>query len=459
MEYLEFLAGKKIRSPMAGFEPGEIEAPLFPWQKDIVRWAVRRGRAAIFAHYGLGKTIQQLEWASQVYRHTGGNVLILAPLAVAQQTHREGGKFGYEVQLCRTQADVRPGINVTNYEMLEHFIPQAFAGVVLDEASILKSYMGTTKRKLVEAFSQTPYKLNCTATPAPNDHMEIGNQSEHLGIMPANEMLSRWFINDTMAMGSYRLKGHAEADFWDWVASWAVSLRRPSDLGYPDDGFLLPPLHWIEERVEVDRLTGRGDKLWRDPELNATSLHKEMRLTAPARAKRVADLVNDSGAVWSVWCNTDYEADELKRLIPDAVEVRGSEKPAEKERKIIAFSEGRARVIITKSRIAGFGLNWQHCHNTALVGLSYSFEQVHQAIHRHYRFGQLYPVNAHLVLAKTEGNILASFKEKMAAYENMMDNMRLSSHKLTLGHDKKLIEYNPTQKMHLPKWLKEIKCA
>lgn len=475
MDYAEFLERKRIKVPACGFEPGEISAPLFDWQRDIVRWAVRRGRAAIFASYGLGKTLMSLEWASQVCRQTGGNILILAPLAVAQQTRKEGEKFGYQVTLCRTQADVRPGINVSNYEMLDHFNPQSFAGAVFDESAVIKAYMGVLRRKLLSAFASTPYKLNCTALPAPNDHMEIGNQCEHLGIMPSNEMLSRWFINDTMAMGSYRLKGHAEKDFYDWMASWAVSLRRPSDLGYSDDGFILPPLNWIEERVKVDRLEGREDKLWRDPELNATSLHKEMRLTAPARAARVAELVNNSDKIWSVWCNTNYEADELKRLIPKAVEVRGSDSIEYKEHAVswfCGYSEDppcrgsqniektgreRRRILISKPTIFGFGLNFQHCHNIIFVGLSYSFEQLHQAVHRFYRFGQKESVNVYLVLAETEGNILSAVKEKMSAYEKMMDNMRLSSSKLTLGNDKKLVAYNPTIIMKLPEWLREVK--
>lgn len=430
MSYTDFLAAKRAAVPSSGIDvsPDEIHPMLFPFQSDIVTWALRKGCAAIFADCGMGKTLIQLEWARLIFEQTGGDVLILAPLAVASQTIAEGSKIGVTVHACRSHLDVRRGINITNYEMLQHFDASHFIGVVLDESSILKSYMGKTKRQLVELFSNTPYRLACTATPAPNDHMEIGNHSEFLGVMPSNEMLMRWFINDTMSNGHYRLKGHAQKAFWEWVASWAISLRRPSDLGYSDEGFVLPELRIERLYVESDLTIGAEDgQLFRAPTMNATNLHKEMRLTAPDRARAVANLINNDSEAWAVWCNTNYEADELKRLIPDAIEVRGSESIAEKERKITAFSTGRARVIIGKPSMLGYGLNWQHCHKTAFVGLSYSFEDFYQAVRRLYRFGQKNPVQCIVVAAQTEAPLVATLERKMAAHMRMSDAMNTTA--------------------------------
>lgn len=457
MDYSEFLARKTPRVKSTGINvAGGINPKLFDWQAEIVRWALRRGRAALFMDTGTGKTFCQCEWAKHVVAFTGGDVLILAPLAVAQQTVREAAKLGIGVRYCRKQAEVRPGISIANYEMLEHFDPTAFTGVVLDESSVLKNYMGKTKRLLVDSFERTRYKLCCTATPAPNDHMEIGNHTEFLGIMPANEMLTRWFINDTMQMGTYRLKGHAVDAFWDWVASWAVSMRRPSDLGYPDDGFILPPLHLEQVSVPVDWADSAADQLFRTPNLNATTLHQEMRRTAPARAKAVADLVNGSSETWAIYANTNYEADELMARIPGAVEVRGSESIEAKERKIGAFLDGTTRILLSKPSITGYGLNLQFCSHTAFVGLSYSFEQFYQAIRRFYRFGQTRPVNAYLVVAETEGPILAALHEKMAAHEAMMAGMNASKAKLGKDADLTLADYDPRVPMRIPEWLRSV---
>ena len=251
-DYEAFLDAKRYEAPAIGFEPVALNELLFDFQRDIVTWALRRGRAAIFADCGLGKTPMQIEWARQVSDNTGLPVLILAPLAVAQQTHREGVKFGTTVTVCRTQDDVMPGVNVTNYEMMEHFTPEEFGGIVLDESSILKSYDGKTRTAIIEAFGQTPYRLACTATPAPNDHMELGNHSEFLGIMSRSEMLATFFVHDGGDTSKWRIKGHAEDVFWRWVASWAVMLRTPSDLGYDDAGFILPALHVHEHVVSSD---------------------------------------------------------------------------------------------------------------------------------------------------------------------------------------------------------------
>lgn len=455
-DYARFVRQKRVTADAVGFvvDEQEINQQLFPFQRAIVRWALQRGRAALFEDCGLGKTPQQLEWSRHVAMRTGRPVLILAPLAVAAQTKREGDKFGIPVTICRSQADVRPGVNVANYEMLEHLEPTAFGGVVLDESSILKSYMGKTKQRLVEAFSATPYRLCCTATPAPNDHMELGNHSAFLGIMPSAEMLTRWFINDTERTGVYRLKGHAERDFYEWISSWAVAMRRPSDLGYSDEGYDLPPLVMHQITVPVDLIVNRGDQLFRTPTLSATTLHREMRLTAPDRAAALAEVVNDHRTEpWSIWCHTDYEADELMARLPDAVEVRGSHSVTQKERALAGFSDGSIRVLVSKPSICGFGLNWQHCSHTAFVGLSYSFEQQYQALKRLHRFGQPRPVQAYIVAAETEGQILATIQAKMEAHERMMTGMNTSRDRLDISRDNALFRYDPRQPMTVPQWL------
>jgi DNA modification methylase len=428
--YLEFLATKVPADAPTGLEViPSLPSALRGDQRVTVEWALRRGRAALFKDTGLGKTLEQLAWAAAVVEATSGMVLVLTPLAVAAQTLREGAKFGIPVTHARTPDDLRPGVNVTNYERMHLFDPAAFVGVVLDESSILKSYMGKTKRALIEAFQHMRFRLACTATPAPNDHMELGNHAEFLGAMDSTEMLSRWFINDTMHAGTYRLKAHAEADFWRWVASWAVCVARPSDLldaaGHPfaDDGFDLPPLNLETHVVGVDHSLAPEGELLRVGTLSATTLHKEMRLTAPDRAARVAEMVNGSEECWVVWCNTNYEADELARRIPGALEVRGSDTMENKEKNLARFSEGGARVLITKPSIAGFGLNWQHCARHAFVGLSYSYEQLYQALRRSWRFGQKRAVEAHLILAETEVGVLAAIQDKQAAHEEMKGKM------------------------------------
>jgi len=454
LDYQIFLQSKKAIAQTSGIEVplDAIHPQLFPFQKVLVQWALRKGRAALFCDCGMGKTFMQLSWASFVYFHTNKDILILAPLGVLAQTVAEGQKLGITVHPCRSQIDVRPGLNITNYEMLQHFDASHFTGVVCDESSILKSYMGKTKRALVDSFAQTPYRLACTATPSPNDVMELGNHSEFLGIMPSGEMLMRWFINDTMANGKYRLKGHAAKDFWEWVASWAVSLRHPSDLGFSDDGFVLPELRILHQYVATDITQDVPDgQLFRAPTMSATSLHKEMRITAADRAQAVADLVTNSDETWTVWCNTNYEADELTKRIPDAVEVRGSESIAAKEKKLTDFTQGKIRILITKAGLAGFGLNWQHCHNVAFVGLSYSFEDVYQAIRRSYRFGQTMPVDVYIIAADTEGPLVASLERKMKAHMELANAMNVNS--LSLRDDLTLTAYNPQVPMILPTWL------
>lgn len=424
-DYFQFLSSKIPAARSFGFDldPAMLNPMLFDFQRDIVLWALRLGRAAIFAECGLGKTPMQLEWASQVCTHTGGDVLILTPLAVAEQTRREGDKFGIPVTICRTQADVRPGVNVTNYERLHHFDTGHFIGVVLDESSILKNFTGKTKQALQEAFRATPYRLACTATPAPNDHMELGNHAEFLGIMPSNEMLMRWFINDTMNFGSYRLKGHAQKDFWKWISSWAVCLSHPADLGYRADNFTLKPLHFHQHITALDGDDFGNGRLFSGAAVSATEMHREKRRSIGGRVEKIAELVSASDETWLIWCETNQEADALREAIPEAVEVRGSDDPDKKEKLLSDFAAGAFRVLITKPSIAGYGMNWQHCANMAFVSVTYSFESYYQAVRRSWRFGQERDVNVHIVMADTEVEIYDTVQRKRAEHEEMRREM------------------------------------
>lgn len=458
MDYIEFLKSKQITIKPSGFdvELSEINPMLFDWQKDIAKWALKKGKCALFEDCGLGKTPQQLEFAYQVHKHTGGDVLILAPLAVAKQTQREGEKFGYAVNICRTQADVKSGINITNYEMLEHFDASKFIGVVLDESSILKSYMGTTKQAIINAFKDTPYKLSCTATPSPNNQMEILNQAEFLGIMKSHEALAIWFINDTSSSGNYQLKGHAVESFWEWVSSWAVCISSPSELGYSDEGYTLPKLNEIEIVVPIDETSEDYEEgFFRTIETNATAFHKEKRITAEQRAIKCAEIIAQNDEQYLIWCNTDYEADLLRKHIPQAVEVRGSDKPEHKEKSAINFIKGEIRILISKAKIFGYGLNFQNCHNTIFCGIDYSYESYYQSIRRFWRFGQVHEVNAYIVIGSTEQQILDVVRKKeqkqlemkMNMYQEIKDfqNIEFKSKNFSLNIEHKEIS--------LPSWI------
>ena len=426
-KYLDFLVNKMERMEDSGFhvERNGINKMLFPFQVDIVQWALKLGRCAIFAECGLGKTPVQLEWARHVVEYTGMPVLILAPLAVSQQTKREGEKFGIECSVVRDGSEVVAGINITNYERIEKFDPSVFGGVVLDESSILKSFMGKTKQLLCDYFDQTPFRLCCTATPAPNDHVELGNHSDFLGIMPRTEMLSRWFLHDSGQTSVWRIKHHAVQPFWSWVSSWAVCIRQPSDLGHSDDGFVLPKLHQHRHviRADYEALGSEIGEMFYSPTASATTVHKVMRVTAPSRAQEVARIVNDSTGSWVVWCHTNYEADELRLAIPEAVEVRGNDRPDIKESKLMGFVAGEFRVLITKPKIAGFGMNWQHCHQAAFIGMSYSYEAYYQAVRRNWRFGQEHEVHVHTVMSEAEQQIYDNVMVKAAKHDEMGRSM------------------------------------
>ena len=453
-DYTEFIAGKHLIVPPAGFPVSKdsLNTQLFDWQQEVTAWALARGRAALFEDCGLGKTPQQLEWARQVHEHTGKPVLILAPLAVSGQTKREGEKFGIEVHVCRHQEDVKHGVNVTNYEMVDHFMPGEFSGVVLDESSLLKSFMGKTKRKLVEMWSATPYRLACTATPSPNDHTEMGNHAEFLGIMNTVEMLSRWFINDSYNVGTYRLKGHAEDDFWRWVASWAVCIGSPADIGFSDEGYVLLPLTEKSHVVAAKSLRGQ---LMATVAPSAMELQKELAASCMDRAAVAAQLANESTEPWLIWCNRNDEADALKSMIPDALEVRGSMPLEKKERILEDFTLGNLRVLISKPSITGWGMNWQHCADMAFMSPSYSFESRYQAIRRCWRFGQTRPVNVHDIMSESEQLVCKAVVRKAELFADMREGMaRHVSSRSALTKDDAKIKYEPNKSMGLPRFVR-----
>jgi hypothetical protein len=468
--YKSFLKSKRKSHKPQGFELNlkslnpESFGEKHQFQPYVIQWSLKLGRSALFAKYGTGKTRMQLEWADRVAKHTGGRVLILAPLAVAKQTVQEAEKFGIHAQGCSSQEEVNAPVIVTNYDKLKNFDTTKFIGVVLDESSILKQYRGKTKEYLCKAFENTKYKLCCSATPAPNDYMEILNHSEFLGVMTSHIALSRWFTNDTMAAGKYSLKTHAADDFWAWVSSWAVCLSMPSDLGFSDRGWLLPPLNLHNHVVSVNHAAtwDEADRVGqlsiiRSPSLNATTIHKEARLNCNEIAEKIASIVAlNPDESWVLWCFTDYESAALKAAIPNAIELKGSEKPAIKQSKLEGFTNGEIQILITKPEIAGLGLNWQHCHHQAfMMGTSYSFELFHQALHRLYRFGQEYPVETHLIYAETSGAVNQVIARKQRQYDAMQSALRdaikrlqLSTHSRSPNDD-----YNPTQVMIVPSWI------
>lgn len=422
MEYKEFLKQKKIvEMPTGVNDIQEINPMLFDFQKDIVKWALKKGRAAIWADCGLGKTPIQLEWARQI----PGKVLIVAPLAVSAQTIREAKKFHEEEIKYSAHGEIESRITITNYERLEHFDPDLFTGIVLDESSILKSYTGKYRTMIIEKFQKVPFRLACTATPSPNDFMELGNHAEYVGAMTRTEMLSMFFVHDGGETSKWRIKGHAKSEFWKWVCSWAVMIRKPSDLGYNDGKFILPELKINQITVHSDEPT-EGFLF----PMEAHGLHERQyarRITISERVKKCADLVNDSNERWLIWCNLNDESYELSKSIGDAVEVKGADSDEHKKRSLIDFANGKIRVLVTKSKIAGFGMNFQICHNVVFVGLSDSYEQYYQAVRRVWRFGQDNEVNCYIITADTEGavvkNIERKEKDAMLMAEEMVENM------------------------------------
>ena len=450
MQYDDFINSKSKTFENMGIDVDKstLNSNMFEFQKDIVRWALKKGRAAIFAECGLGKTLMQLEWANQIHKRTGGKILILAPLAVAPQTKEEGEKFGIPVNICESQGDVIDGINITNYEKIDKFIGNSFDAIVLDESSILKSFTSSTRNKLIDNFSRVPFRLACTATPAPNDHMELGNHSEFLGVMTRAEMLSMYFVHDGGNTSKWRLKGHAEDVFWNWMASWAVFIDNPKNLDYEVNGYDLPKLNINEIIVDGDEVTSET--------LTLTQRRQARKESLELRCKSAADLVNSSDEQWLVWCDLNDESAMLKSLIDNAVEIKGSDKASHKTGSMLNFSDELIKCLVTKPSIAGFGMNWQQCHNMIFVGLSDSYEKYYQAVRRCYRFGQEKEVNVFIIISAKEGAVKANIERKQEDAKKMQDAMI----KLTKEVTKKelqvttriMTEYVPKVKMMLPDW-------
>jgi hypothetical protein len=449
-EYRVFLASKAPVAAARGFEPYPISAALFDFQKAATEFCIRRGRAALFLDTGLGKTICELEFALQAAEASNGCALILTPLAVARQIEREAVRFGYGARVVREQSEVRAGINICNYDRLDRLEASAFGCVVLDESSILKSFMGKTTRALINSFADTPYRLAATATPAPNDHIELGTHAEFLGIMSQAEMLVRWFINDSNDTGVWRLKGHAIEPFWDWCASWAVMAESPADLGFDASRFALPPLNIVRHRAAATAIPTEGLFGF---DVSATAIHDLKRQTAEARADAVARIIGDSTEPWLIWCDTNYEADSVRAALPGVTEIRGSMTIDEKEDGISAFLSGTAARLLTKQSICGYGLNLQFCQNMIFVGRSFSYEGWYQAIRRCWRFGQTRPVNVHIVVAEGEDQIGRVIDRKAEDHATMKAAMRSATLRNFATDHETRVPYNPTFSGRLPAWL------
>lgn len=413
MAYQDFLATKRIVAPVAGLsiERASLHPDTFEFQRDLTIWALRKGRAAIFADTGLGKTIMQLQWAER----SGAHALILAPLAVAKQTVREAERWGIKVEYAREQKDILASITIANYEIAHKFDARRFDAVVLDESSILKAFEGKMRTSLTKQFSRVPMRLCCTATPAPNDISEIANHAEFLGLMSRTEMLAHFFVHDDEG---WRLKGHAKEPFYRWLASWGMSIRKPSDLGYSDEGFELPELKIIPHFIESDfkpegmlfaaKLKGIQDRV------------AARKATANLRIQRAVEIVtSEPDQRWLLWCGLNDESSLLKQLLPNAIEVKGSDSQDHKESALLGFADGTVKTLITKPRIAGFGMNWQSCARMVFVGLGDSYEQYYQAIRRCWRFGQRRSVEVHIVLSDAEYSIYENVMQKEAKAQAM----------------------------------------
>lgn len=455
--YQAFLDSKRVFAPACGFDVSDsgLNPMMEPFQRDITRWALKRGKAAVFAHTGLGKGFIQLEWCRMVSQKTKRRVLLLAPLAVAEQFRGESAKFGIPVTVCESFDDANQGINITNYDRLDKFPLEHFAGVALDESSCIKDWTSQTAKDLINGLKDTPYKLCSTATPSPNDHAELGTHAELLDVMTRAQMLAMYFEHDGGETSKWKLKGHGKKPFWKFVASWAVCLLKPSDLGYPDDKFILPKLNIIEHIVAVDQSIATEGMLFRCPDLSATGLHKEMRLTAGARAAKVAELVNaEPDEPWLIWANTEYEAKEIRALLPNVVEVRGPDPRDKKVKALMGFASRDFDQMLSKVSIAGWGMNYQHCARMVFCGLSYSFEGMFQGIRRSWRFGQKREVNAHVVIAETEGPVLATIKRKEAQYEELQSEMNEAMREEQLAQRAPKHKYEHIKRMKVPEWLK-----
>lgn len=441
MEYHHYLAQRRFVDVKAGFEASELTDTLKPHQHYIVKWALLKGRAAVFADTGLGKSRIMCEWARRVGEYTGQRVLLLSPLAVAQQTVIEAAHVGLYLEYAKH--DTGSQFIITNYEQMHNFDVSQFAGVVLDESSILKNFDGKMRARITEACASVPYRLSCTATPSPNDYMELGTQAEFLGVMPRAEMLAMFFQHDSSLTSQWVLKGHGRTRFWEWLATWAAVIRSPSDLGFDGSEYELPPLNIEYHELPSDL-----------PLANTlTERRAAKKVSLRDRVEFASFIANYTTDPVLIWCHLNDESDALKAAIPDAVEIKGSDKPDHKERRLLDFSEGRARVMITKPSIAGFGLNWQHCNTIIFAGLTDSFEEMYQAIRRCYRFGQTRPVTVHCILSTAERAVLDNLRRKEHQHNELsaqlMNHMRKHVEREVVGTFREYSDYNPTEKVKL----------
>jgi superfamily II DNA or RNA helicase len=441
MDYKDFLQQKQKQQIFSGFQINDLDlnSNLFDFQKFIVKRALHFGKYAVFADCGLGKTLMQLEWANQVSNHTKKPVLILAPLAVAGQTINEASKFGLHCE--KLKSDVFGfGVYISNYDQLDNINSDQFSGIVLDESSILKNFEGETKKLIIEKFVNTPYKLACTATPSPNDPMEIGNHAEFLDVMSRNEMLAMYFVHDGGETAKWRLKGHAIKQFYRFVGSWAIMLSNPADIGFHMSGYDLPELNLIERQIKTAKRD--NGSLFNDAIISATNFNAELRLTKIQRLEDVATIVNSNDENFIIWIKQNEEGEYLKSLIPEAIEVKGSDSPEYKERMLLGFANNQFRVLITKTKIAQFGLNYQNCRNQIFASLDFSFEGLYQAIRRSYRFGQKNIVNIYLITTDTMSNVINSINQKQKQFEVMQKEMSEAVNITLMGNGLELSNYD-----------------
>ncbi len=466
MDYKEYLKSKVLRDVPTGIKDIsqiELNNNLFDYQKDIVKWSLKRGRSCVWASCGCGKTNIELEWSKHVNKYTNKPVLIFAPLAVSEQTAKdEAPKFGYDVKIVSEQNEIINGINITNYEKMEKFDFSNIGGIVLDESSILKSVSGKTRNFMLEKCVNIPFRLACSATPAPNDFMELGNHAEFVGAMKYNEMLSMFFVHDGGETQKWRLKGHARGEFFKWIASWAVIMRKPSDLGYSDDNFILPKLNIHEVIVKTEAI---GDYLIPMVASTLQDRQEARRCTIKERAQVANEIIdkykNEENKSWFVWCNLNIEADTLRDLRKDKgmINIQGSDDNEYKSTQLLKFEHGEIDEVVSKPKIAGFGLNLQVCHNTIFLGLSDSYEQYYQAVRRFWRFGQKHEVNVYIVTADTEGSVVENIKRKEkdsdVLYEEMVKYMSEINKAEVHGIEKDVTNYVPDQKIKMPMFFKK----
>lgn len=459
MKYSDFIQNKSFTIQQSGIDPKDeyLNDNLFPFQRDIVKIALSKGRFCIWANTGLGKSIMQLSWCQAlIVSKTITKALILAPLGVAKQTVQEGKKYGISVNYCSDNDDVIEGVNITNYERLDKFDCSQFQAIVLDESSCLKDFTSSTRTQIIDYFKHTQYKLACSATPSPNDLMELGNHCEFMGVMSRTEMLSMFFTHDGGETSKWRLKGHGKSKFWEFVSQWAICIRYPSDIGYSDDGYRLPPIEYHSHLVGTEIEPPDGQLIFLD--MASLTGQRHIRKTSMQdRCILAADICNDSDEQWLVWCETNEESKLLASLIPDSVEVKGADTPKFKEESLLGFANGDIRVLVTKPSIAGMGMNFQKCHNVVYIGLSHSFEQYYQSVRRVWRFGQTDQVHIHIIQHHLEGAIADNLKRKEVEADKMYDGMSQFMHTYLEAQLKGIgrisVDYNPTKKMQIPVWL------